>query len=549
MSECCDYFLGNTGHLNDIEITHFFSKYGNCTVDIKYHDAEKLSPRHFGYLHFNSPPSENIEGYHRIGQDRIRVAKAVQQVDERDLQDRGKKIFVGNVHGMLSQNEVEQYFSHYGSINSIHWMNSCCFITFESMLSVPKILSNSNHSINGVLLNVRLPDQRKTRRAPEKNSHNPFQRISRNCASDGSSSYQLAEIPHFASDSKRFHFSIPTSERCRERFEERGVEATLIFSPFKSNCQTCCCCLHRRAAPLTHNLSSCPSSFPSPHNTKQLDCHHDFSPVHFLHPQHQNHFDHQPRAGPASLSSHPASLSSQSRNRQPISSFCPHSIAAPHQHPQPIQRNNDYRSQTGQNCDTYLSESQVSSSSSSLSSFKSSFSSSSLNQAPYTSSIPKSSYLETELRERRQNTESRTIDNSIVSSSSSPLPPHYHLPSLLSPPASLPAHRAPPPSDLADASSNSIQRWEKRRAPLHLLSSTQPPPPDCVSPPQRQEEERTEPVNVCATHTHDSRDTRSSPTDFPLPQQHDFYFPSSFSRTSNEATRETDSYSSPSFAW
>lgn len=223
-----DFFLGNTGELSSENLVNYFKKFGTCSVDVKYYDLPKTMSRHFAYLRFESPPTEKLEGYHQIGSDNVRVAKAVHRSDERNLNECGKRIFVGNIHGMLTQKEIEDYFSQFGEVELVHWMKTCCFVTFTALESGQTALRERDHKVGDVTLNVRLPDQRK----PKQTREDGFIHRSNGRIPAYQSSFHKNEgLFNFSNSRELYQLEMhPDSHRTWERSVERWDERNVPLS-------------------------------------------------------------------------------------------------------------------------------------------------------------------------------------------------------------------------------------------------------------------------------------------------------------------------------
>lgn len=142
--------------------TNYFSKYGEITDSVIMRDKHSGRPRGFGFVTFADPEAADkvLEEEHILGGRTVEVKRTVPREDMQQVKavSKTKKIFIGGIPTSLTEDELKEYFSCYGSIVEHLIMldretgrsRGFGFVTFESEDSVEKIFSEGKtHELGG----------------------------------------------------------------------------------------------------------------------------------------------------------------------------------------------------------------------------------------------------------------------------------------------------------------------------------------------------------------------------------------------------------------
>ncbi|XP_018015901.1 RNA-binding protein squid isoform X3 [Hyalella azteca] len=147
------------------ELREYFTKFGPIeSINVKTDPATGRS-RGFAFLVFNS--AETIDKIINVAEHTINGKK----VDPKKAKARHGKIFVGGLKPELTDDEIKNFFSQYGTIVEVEMpfdkqknqRKGFCFITFEQESVVSDLLKTPKQSINGHQVDVKKatpkPDQ------------------------------------------------------------------------------------------------------------------------------------------------------------------------------------------------------------------------------------------------------------------------------------------------------------------------------------------------------------------------------------------------------
>ncbi|KAK9282237.1 hypothetical protein L1049_005151 [Liquidambar formosana] len=141
--------------------SNYFSKYGEITDSVIMMDKHSGRPRGFGFVTYADPAIADkvLEEDHVIDGRAVEVKRTVPR---EDMLVKGvtktKKIFVGGIPPSLTEDELKEYFSFYGSIAEQQIMmdhktgrsRGFGFVTFNSEDTVEKIFSEvKTHELGG----------------------------------------------------------------------------------------------------------------------------------------------------------------------------------------------------------------------------------------------------------------------------------------------------------------------------------------------------------------------------------------------------------------
>lgn len=155
-------FVGGLGrNITENDIRDYFGKYGEIVnVDLKS-DPYTGQSRGFGFVQFMS--SEIVDKVlntceHNIQSKKIDVKKVTKKVNPLKC-----RIFVGGLTNEITESDIKNYFSQYGSIidfqhpfdKSKNQRKGFCFITFDDTEVVKQVLANPKQTINGKEVDVK----------------------------------------------------------------------------------------------------------------------------------------------------------------------------------------------------------------------------------------------------------------------------------------------------------------------------------------------------------------------------------------------------------
>ncbi|XP_052175611.1 heterogeneous nuclear ribonucleoprotein 1 [Diospyros lotus] len=147
--------------------TSYFCKFGEITDSVIMMDRFSGRPRGFGFVTFADPAVADkvLEEDHVIDG---RVVEVKRTVPREDMQVKGvqktKKIFVGGIPPFLTEDELKEYFSFYGSVIEHQIMldrntgrsRGFGFVTFENEDAVERIFSDGKvHELGGKQVEIK----------------------------------------------------------------------------------------------------------------------------------------------------------------------------------------------------------------------------------------------------------------------------------------------------------------------------------------------------------------------------------------------------------
>lgn len=145
----------------------YFGQYGEITDSVIMLDKHSGRPRGFGFVTFSDPTVADkvLEDEHVIDGRMVEVKRTVPREDT-DYKgvSKTKKIFVGGIPPSLTNEELKEYFSSYGSIVDYQIMvdhktgrpRGFGFVTFESEDSVEEIfLEGKMHELGGKQVEIK----------------------------------------------------------------------------------------------------------------------------------------------------------------------------------------------------------------------------------------------------------------------------------------------------------------------------------------------------------------------------------------------------------
>lgn len=148
---------GLSWETTDKELREHFSKYGEIeSINVKT-DPNTGRSRGFAFIVFSS--AEAIDKVLSAGDHIINNKK----VDPKKAKARHGKIFVGGLVPELSDDDIKNFFSQYGTIVEVEMpfdkqknqRKGFCFITFDSEQVVQELLKTPKQSINGKEVDVK----------------------------------------------------------------------------------------------------------------------------------------------------------------------------------------------------------------------------------------------------------------------------------------------------------------------------------------------------------------------------------------------------------
>ncbi|KAJ7011976.1 uncharacterized protein [Populus alba] len=154
--------------------TNYFSKYGEVMDSVIMTDRHSGRPRGFGFVTFADPAVADrvLEEDHVIDGRAVEVKRTVPREDmEVKGVTRTKKIFVGGIPPSLTEDELKEYFSVYGSIVDHQIMldhktgrsRGFGFVTFDSEDAVERIFSEGRtHELGGKQVEIKKAEPKRT---------------------------------------------------------------------------------------------------------------------------------------------------------------------------------------------------------------------------------------------------------------------------------------------------------------------------------------------------------------------------------------------------
>ncbi|KAG6789020.1 hypothetical protein POTOM_005103 [Populus tomentosa] len=171
-----DLFHANVYHIPLVSetFTNYFSKYGEVMDSVIMTDRHSGRPRGFGFVTFADPAVADrvLEEGHVIDGRAVEVKRTVPREDmEVKGVTRTKKIFVGGIPPSLTEDELKEYFSVYGSIVDHQIMldhktgrsRGFGFVTFDSEDAVERIFSEGRtHELGGKQVEIKKAEPKRT---------------------------------------------------------------------------------------------------------------------------------------------------------------------------------------------------------------------------------------------------------------------------------------------------------------------------------------------------------------------------------------------------
>lgn len=161
----------NFYYYNLAALKSYFEKYGTVTSVIVMRDQNTMKSRGFGFCVFASSKAAQqaiVESRHNIDGKMVEVKAAVpKDMDPpppiAQKSSGGRKIFVGGLHYETKEESLKEYFSQYGSVESVQIMmnketnksRGFGFVTFESPCSVEEVIKNRLHIIDNKEVEVK----------------------------------------------------------------------------------------------------------------------------------------------------------------------------------------------------------------------------------------------------------------------------------------------------------------------------------------------------------------------------------------------------------
>lgn len=155
-------FIGGLGrNITENNIREYFGKYGEIVnIDLKS-DPFTGQSRGFGFVQFSTADTvDNVlaENEHTIGNKKIDVKKVTKKVNPLKC-----RIFVGGLTNEITETDIKNYFSQYGSIidfqhpfdKAKNQRKGFCFITFDDTEVVKQVLASPKQVINGKEVDVK----------------------------------------------------------------------------------------------------------------------------------------------------------------------------------------------------------------------------------------------------------------------------------------------------------------------------------------------------------------------------------------------------------
>ncbi|XP_019194278.1 PREDICTED: heterogeneous nuclear ribonucleoprotein 1 [Ipomoea nil] len=145
----------------------YFSKYGEVIDSVIMMDKVSGRPRGFGFITFADPEVANrvLQEEHVIDGRVVEVKRTVPREDTPFRRvSKTKKIFVGGIPPTLTEDELKEYFSSYGSVVEHQIMldhntgrsRGFGFVTFDNEDAVQKVLSDGRmHELNGKQVEIK----------------------------------------------------------------------------------------------------------------------------------------------------------------------------------------------------------------------------------------------------------------------------------------------------------------------------------------------------------------------------------------------------------
>ncbi|XP_057472470.1 LOW QUALITY PROTEIN: uncharacterized protein LOC130761041 [Actinidia eriantha] len=161
-------FVGGVSwETTEATFTNYFCKYGEITDSVIMMDKITGRSRGFGFVTFADPAVADkvLEEEHVIDGRAVEVKRTVprEKMQEQGVQ-KTRKIFVGGVPTSLTEDELKEYFSSYGSVAEYQIMidrdtgrsRGFGFVTFENEDTVERIFSDGRtHELGGKQVEIK----------------------------------------------------------------------------------------------------------------------------------------------------------------------------------------------------------------------------------------------------------------------------------------------------------------------------------------------------------------------------------------------------------
>ncbi|XP_076937783.1 heterogeneous nuclear ribonucleoprotein 1-like [Bidens hawaiensis] len=167
-------FIG--GLSKETQITTFveyFGKYGSITDSVIMKDRLTGRPRGFGFITYADPSVVDtiIKETHVIDGKQVELKRTIPKGSTGHKDFKTKKIFVGGIPAVVTEEEFKEFFSKYGQVSEHEIIRDHVtkrprgfgFIVFESEQSVDDILVNGNMiDMNGTQVEIKKAEPKKS---------------------------------------------------------------------------------------------------------------------------------------------------------------------------------------------------------------------------------------------------------------------------------------------------------------------------------------------------------------------------------------------------
>ncbi|CAF0914191.1 unnamed protein product [Brachionus calyciflorus] len=168
-------FVRNLSYeINEDELKEYFSKFGNLVECVIIKNSDTKLSRGFGFVKYSD--SSMIDELmkkrpHFLKNRKLDIRRQIPRLNKTETNTSKNKIFISGFGIEITELDLKEYFSKYGSILKIdirppkQGMSKCYgFITFDDYDSVDKILIQNNHKIKNYDLNIKRAKQVKSLR-------------------------------------------------------------------------------------------------------------------------------------------------------------------------------------------------------------------------------------------------------------------------------------------------------------------------------------------------------------------------------------------------
>ncbi|MCQ2818281.1 MAG: hypothetical protein MJ252_13520 [archaeon] len=166
--DCLKLFIGGLNYLSmQSDIRSYFETFGEVVSCSLLQDKATSKSRGFAFVTLRDPDNSLSEKIlsrkHEINGKIVDVKPAVEGKKREEMLDSSKKVFVGGLDPSVNNDDLKNYFSHYGTVKEacVLFDNnrgaSRCFgfVTFEEKETVEKLVKTNNYCINGKKIDVK----------------------------------------------------------------------------------------------------------------------------------------------------------------------------------------------------------------------------------------------------------------------------------------------------------------------------------------------------------------------------------------------------------